>query len=91
MATQLSRQMARLAAGAHTSCPVTVVEGDVAPHVTGEGFYYTTPSGQLVHHPNAYRRAFGRPEYHASTLEVVVGQEWLDAQVWTAVAPPKGV
>jgi hypothetical protein len=76
--------MVRLAVGAHTSCPVTVVEGDVAPHCTGEGCHYVTPSGKPVYHPNAYRRAFGKPVYVASTLQVVVGQGWLDAQVWTA-------
>jgi hypothetical protein len=87
MATQLSRKMARLAAGAHTSCPVKVVDGDVAPHCTGERSHYVTPSGKPVYHPNAYRRAFGKPVYVASTLAVEVGKEWLAAQPWTAVTP----
>jgi hypothetical protein len=88
MASELSRKMARLSAGAHTSCPVRVVSGDVAPHLVGDTYHHVTPSGKLVMYPSAYRRAFGRPVYVPSTLAVEVGQGWLAAQVWTAVRSP---
>jgi hypothetical protein len=59
--------------------PIEVVDGDQAPKRRGTGYYWETPSGQVCHHPNAYRRAFGRPVYCASTVRVEVGREWLAA------------
>jgi hypothetical protein len=58
----------------HHSIPVEIVDGDVAPRVAGESYYWTTPSGKtIVHHPSAY----GWPTlYHASTLRVEVGRDW---------------
>jgi len=70
---------ARLDAGAHTSMPVEVVEGDSAPSVAGESYYHTTPSGELCEYPSAYRKAFGRPVYHPSTRRVEVGADWRPA------------
>jgi hypothetical protein len=67
---------ARRAADAHTTCPVRIVAGALAPEVRGESYHWTTPGGAPVRYPSAYSRAFGRPVYHASTLRVVVGEDW---------------
>lgn len=73
--TLAQRRLARRAACAHASCPVDVVPGDGSPEIVGRSYYWTTPSGRtIVRHPNAY----GWPTlYHASTLCVRVGVEWL--------------
>lgn len=60
-----------------TSIPVVVVDGDVAPRRTGAGFRFVTPGGNPVYHPNAYRRAWGKPVYVPSTIRVEVGAAWL--------------
>jgi hypothetical protein len=65
---------------AETYAPIVVVDGTQAPQRRGTGYYFETPSGQICHHPNAYRRAFGRPIYCASTVRVEVGREWLAAK-----------
>ncbi len=63
----------------HDSCPVKIVAGNRAPRMTGESYYWTTPSGLTrVHHPSAY----GWPTwYHASTRRVIVGASWLDSAI----------
>lgn len=70
------RRIARAAAGAHNTCPVLVVDGSAAPALAGESYHWVTP-GAPVRYPNAYRRAWGKPVYVASTLRVEVGLEWL--------------
>ncbi len=70
------RRAARRAANAYSNCPVRITEGNQAPTVEGSRSYYTTPAGNLVSYPNAYRRHFGRPIYNPSTIRVVVGAEW---------------
>lgn len=72
-----ARRYVRHACGAARYIPVTVVDGSSAPTITGESYHYTTPSGSPVYYPSAYRRAYGRPVYHASTLSVEVGRGWL--------------
>ncbi len=63
--TRPFRRAARQAAQApYNHIPVETVPGDSAPAVQGESS------------PNAYRRAWGRPVYHRSTLRVVVGESW---------------
>ena len=64
----------------NTTVPVVVVEGDAAPTLEGEGYHFTTPGGRPVYHPNAYRAAWGKVVYHASTLRVVVGAKWVLAR-----------
>ncbi len=61
------------------SRPVIVIDGDTPPGWAGESYYHTTPSGlTIVRHPSAY----GWPTlYHASTLRVEVGVDWLAGQV----------
>lgn len=34
-------------------------------------------SGDIIHYPSAYRRAWGKPIYHVSTIEIAVGYQWL--------------
>lgn len=57
--------------------PVVVVSGNRRPHVMGERWHHVTPSGDVCHHPSAYRKAFGRPIYVASTRRIAVGAAWL--------------
>jgi len=73
-------RVARAACGAHASCRVEIVPGDASPAMEGDGFHYTTPGGRSVYHPNAYRRAWGKPVYHGSTIRVEVGEEWVREQ-----------
>jgi hypothetical protein len=83
---RLANHAARRAVGTHASCPITLVDGDAAPVLRGESYYWTTrctahvrpcryADGEhpRVAHPSAYGWAV---QYHASTLEVVVGRDW---------------
>jgi hypothetical protein len=47
--------------------------------IVGSTWHYVTPAGYLVHYPNAYRRAFGRPQYVHSTYRLQVGSAWIDS------------
>jgi len=67
---------ARLAAGAHQSCPVQTVPGAEPPRTEGETGYCTTPGGKLIHYPNAYKWP---KVYWPSTIRVVVGAGWVPA------------
>jgi hypothetical protein len=66
--------IARLVAGDDGNHPVVVVDGDQAPTMAGDGYYWTTPGGTLIRHPNAYQWA---KVYHASTRIVEVGAGWI--------------
>ena len=57
--------------------PIEVVDGNEAPYIVGASFHYENKSGDIIHHPNAYRRAWGKPIYIASTKKIVVGKKWL--------------
>ena len=57
--------------------PVEIVMGTARPYLQGESWRYETPSGKPVYHPNAYRRAYGKPVYVRSTRRIVVGAAWL--------------
>lgn len=65
---------ARILAGVgdERAIPIVEVDGDTPPHVEGESYYWTTPSGNtIVDHPMSY----GYPTwYHGSTRKVVVGR-----------------
>lgn len=69
------RRVLRLRAGRHVSdaVPVVAVEGSARPRLTGSPGGYFTPGGRPVAHPNAYRRAWGKPIYRPSTERVTVG------------------
>lgn len=57
--------------------PIEFVSGFQAPAVSGKTFYHTNKSGDIIWYPNAYRRRFGRPIYHKSTLQIEVGIGWV--------------
>lgn len=79
--TLTQRRMVRAYATNQTNIRIEVVPGNVAPHLAGRSYYWTTPSGKTeVHHPMAYRWPTW---YHASTRRVVVGEQWLAAPVMT--------
>jgi hypothetical protein len=68
--------LARLFVNDKSNRPVEIVDGPAAPRMKGESWHYTTPGGKPIHYPNAYRWP---KVYHNSTLRIVVGREWLDA------------
>lgn len=47
------------------------------PKLKGKSYHYTNKSGHMIYHPNAYRRAWGKPIYRHSTLRIEVGCDWL--------------
>jgi hypothetical protein len=67
----------RKSVGAHTTCPIHIILGSKAPSLKGESYYYSNKHGDRIWHPGAYRRAWGKPIYHSSTLRVEVGSDWL--------------
>jgi len=60
-----------------SDAPVYLIEGKSAPHWRGHSFRYTTKTGKPVHHPNAYRKAWGKPVYVQSSRRIEVGREWV--------------
>lgn len=60
--------------------PIEVIAGAVSCWLTGKSWYYVNASGDIVRHPNAYRRAWGKPIYVGSTKRIVVGIDWLRVQ-----------
>lgn len=74
------RRWVRDSAGqAGTSYPIEIIAGDDAPELTGRQWHYVNASGDLIHHPSAYRKAWGKPIYVSSTLSIEVGRDWLIA------------
>ena len=72
------RTILRSAGQTQANIKIQIIPGiALAPRTVGESYYWTTPSGAICHHPNAYSRAFGRPVYHGSTRRVIVGSEWI--------------
>lgn len=69
-----------------TNYPIEIVPGYAAPTLKGRSYYWTTPGGQPVYHPNAYRRAWGKPVYNASSRRIEVGQGWIEANIGTGHA-----
>lgn len=73
--TLAQRKFIRSLVGASKTQPITIVDGSAAPHWTGRSYYWTTLSGKTeIRYPNAYG---WRCWYHASTLQLVVGRDWL--------------
>lgn len=75
---RLFRKIIRELAGVKHPYPVRIIAGDGDPKLIGSPYHYENKSGELIHHPTAYRRAWGKPIYIASTLEVVVGNMWFN-------------
>jgi len=55
------------------------VAGNKNPTIEGVGHYYTNKSGDIIRHPNAYKAAWGKPIYHASTKRIEVGDKWFSS------------
>lgn len=81
--TRKVKRSIRAAAGARPHVPVVVVSGsDAAPTLKGERWHYTTASGRLILHPQAYsRRGWSNMYYCHSTLRVEVGDQWVAANL----------
>lgn len=73
------RRAIRAAANAESHVRVKIVDGNVNPCLKGKSHYYTNKSGDIIQSPNAYRRAWGKPIYHHSTIRVEVGIDWIMA------------
>lgn len=61
----------------YSAAPIMIEEGKSSPRWSGSSFHYENKSGDLITYPNAYRRAWGKPIYIASTRHIIVGKEWL--------------
>lgn len=72
----LAQALRRAARASRNNLPVVIVAGDAPPRERGSGWHYTTPGGDPVRYPNAYRKAWGKPVYHPSTSRIEVGAEW---------------
>lgn len=60
------------------SCPIVLANGFSPPIVYGRSYHWTTKTGKPVYYPSAYVQKGGSfPNYHASTLRIVVGIGWL--------------
>jgi hypothetical protein len=71
------RRAARRVARAESYVPVLVTdEPGFFASCEGCAGYWTTPGGAPVRYPNAYRKAWGKPVYHLSTVRVEVGVDW---------------
>lgn len=79
--SKLIKKMLREAVSARSNCPITIVNGNNPPKLKGRSYYYTNKSGHEIHHPSAYRKAWGKPIYHASTIRIEVGDDWLLSQL----------
>jgi hypothetical protein len=54
---------------------IIIIHGNSRPKLTGNSYYWTTPSGKtIIRHPNAYRWA---KIYSPSTRRIEVGINWL--------------
>jgi hypothetical protein len=75
--SKLIKKLIREAVSARPNCPIQIVNGDDPPKLKGRGYYFTNKRGDEIYHPNAYRRAWGKPIYNPSTIRVEVGSNWL--------------
>jgi hypothetical protein len=74
---RLRKYVRRMCDQVGTAYPIEVVEGYSEPTVKGRSWHYENASGDLISFPNAYRRAWGKPIYTASTRRIEVGADWL--------------
>lgn len=48
------------------------------PRLLGQSWHYRTRTGRRIWHPSAYsRKGWSNMIYHRSTLQIVVGDNWL--------------
>lgn len=76
--TQEERRIARKWSGDKGNRPVVVIYGQSAPRLVGTPWHYENKRGDWIHHPNAYRAAWGKPIYIASEMRTEVGHEWVE-------------
>lgn len=61
----------------YNNCKVIFIkDSKKKPEIKGNRSYYTNKSGDIINYPNAYRRKFGKPIYHASTYRIEVGDKY---------------
>jgi hypothetical protein len=73
-----------------TNRSVTIIpNSNQDPQTIGEGFYYTTPSVKTrINHPSSYG---WKMWYHHSTLQLTVGDKWINRVKKHLETPPKGM
>ncbi len=54
--------------------PIIVVQGHEPPTRKGRSYYWTTPGGREIRHPNSYHYP---KKYNPSTLRIEVGINWI--------------
>lgn len=73
----LSRAVRRYVGATGKPWPIETVDGFKAPKLVGRSYHYENASGDLIRYPSAYRKAYGKPIYCASTKAIIVGRGWL--------------
>ena len=71
------RRLIRQSVGANKSCPISFKLGNSPPKIVGESYHYENKSGDLIRHPSAYKRAWGKPIYISSSRQIEVGFDWI--------------
>lgn len=61
----------------YTAAPIILIDGTSAPFFRGTSYRWETKAGKPVFYPSAYRKAWGKPVYVASTRSIVVGRDWV--------------
>ena len=61
----------------YSAAPIMIEDGKSVPRWGGSSFHYENKSGDYIYHPNAYRKALGKPIYIASTRHIIVGKKWV--------------
>jgi hypothetical protein len=57
---------------------IQLIDGNSKPRIVGRTFRWETKTGKPVYYPNAYKRAWGKPIYIASTRRIQVGKQWVE-------------
>lgn len=81
----LVSKMVRAAAGCTgKNWPIVLIPGESSPRLVGQDWHYENKSGDVIRFPSAYRRAWGKPIYIASTRRIEVGKDWTapDMTIW---------
>lgn len=75
--TLIRRSIREIAKAPYNHVPIKFLDNCAPPVTKGNSFFFTNKRGDIIHYPNAYSRAWGKPIYHHSTVEVEVGKEWI--------------
>lgn len=76
----------RAAHAGRSRCPITVEPGSTAPRLVGEPYYVTFKgSTTIMRCPHYYRNR--EKDIHYSTLEILVGEDWIAAEAALPDAP----